>query len=248
MYVNLAKAIALCAFSWTVTLSVLSQELLKPGPFGRPVMVMDEAGNWSMPISVYSDPDLELFVPDITAPGWIQWHAAQFRQTGTYLVYLFSQYKNDKICRHDRIPPGHGADPKWLESCAALRYQRRLISVDTRNKTVTTLETILMESDAGYNPQNQIVRKLTVPLSSAVSPLPLAYSRITEIVAHGVSEYKGPTAQEIMDNNRKVAARTARQVMTPDNQQGCPNATAEQLRNWHNTGCPPSTSPAPVAH
>jgi len=170
--------LALCAVSTTA----VSQELLKSGPNGRPVMVMDEAGNWSAPIQIYSDLDSESFIPDITAPGWIQWHAAQFRQQGTYSVYVYSYYKNDHVCRNQMLPPEYRTDPKLIEACAALRYLRRLVFVDTRKNTVTVLDVVRMERDARYNPRNQTVKPETAPLSGG-SPLARLVPRITAIVA-----------------------------------------------------------------
>lgn len=59
------------------------------GPFGEPSMVMSEGGEWSYPIKVFTNSDVETFVPDITSPGWISWHVAEFRQNGTYFTYLY---------------------------------------------------------------------------------------------------------------------------------------------------------------
>src|ERR1035438_4003556 len=125
----------ICAFIVVlITASIAtSQELIITAPFGRPEMVMDESGNFSQAISVYSDADVEMFVPDITSPGWIQWYAGEFKSTGTYHLYLYSFYKTDKFCR-GMIPAGQEADPRWKETCGALRYQRKLIQVDTRKK------------------------------------------------------------------------------------------------------------------
>ena len=46
-------------------------ELIKPGPLGRPSLVRGEGeggGNWEAPISVYSNPDIELFVSENLTP------------------------------------------------------------------------------------------------------------------------------------------------------------------------------------
>jgi hypothetical protein len=42
------------------------RNLIKTSVFCVLWWVMDEAGRWSIPISVYSDSDIEIFVPDIT--------------------------------------------------------------------------------------------------------------------------------------------------------------------------------------
>ena len=50
---------------------------------------MDEGGNYSIPIEVYSDSEMEAFIPDITTPGWIWWWGAAFREKGTYSTYIY---------------------------------------------------------------------------------------------------------------------------------------------------------------
>lgn len=59
------------------------------GPFGEPRMVMSEGGEWSYPIKVFANNEVETFVPDITSPGWVSWHVAEFRTNGTYVTYLY---------------------------------------------------------------------------------------------------------------------------------------------------------------
>jgi TonB family protein len=59
------------------------------GPFGEPRMVMSEGGEWSYPIKVFTNSEVETFVPDITSPGWVSWHISEFQQNGTYFTYLY---------------------------------------------------------------------------------------------------------------------------------------------------------------
>lgn len=66
------------------------------GPFGEPRMVMSEGGEWSYPIKVFADSKVETFVPDITSPGWVSWHVAEFRQEGTYFTYLYIYHRKSR--------------------------------------------------------------------------------------------------------------------------------------------------------
>ena len=59
------KSLTLCLFLALAGIRPAAQELIIAAPFGRPEMVMDESGNYSQAISVYSDSDVEMFVPDI---------------------------------------------------------------------------------------------------------------------------------------------------------------------------------------
>lgn len=60
-----------------------------PGPYGVPVRVINEGGGWDVPIKVFQDDDVEVFIPNITQPGWVQWHVSEFRQKGTYFTYIY---------------------------------------------------------------------------------------------------------------------------------------------------------------
>jgi hypothetical protein len=59
-------------------------------------MVMSEGGEWSYPIKVFADSELETFVPDITSQGWISWHIAEFREKGTYVTYLYIYHRKSR--------------------------------------------------------------------------------------------------------------------------------------------------------
>lgn len=246
------KPFVLCVLWWALTVPAFSQELLKLGPSGRPTLVMDDSGNYSVPISLYSDPHIEILVPDVTTPGWIQWNARKFRQTGTFAVYIYSFYKDDYLCRHDRIPAGHKTDPKWLKSCAALRYQRKLVSIDTRKKAVTQLEVLVMEEDGQYNPLNQKRSLLTVP--SDKIDLRQPYDRISAIVSREMSRYKGMSVEKVVQSDSIVQMGNIMEVMC--------HATHEQAQNWiaaklkgdpnadqlYRAACPSATPPAPASH
>jgi TonB family protein len=66
------------------------------GPFGEPRMVMSEGGEWSYPIKMFANSEVETFVPDITSPGWVSWHVSEFRQKGTYFIYLYIYHRKSR--------------------------------------------------------------------------------------------------------------------------------------------------------
>lgn len=197
--VYVLAAVALLPFAF-------SQELLKLAPFGRPIAVMDEADNWSIPISLYSDSEVEMFVPDITTEGWIAWHIKQFRETGKYGVYVYTFFKNDQFCRRERIPAEDKTDPKWLEGCSALRYQRKLLEVDTRKNTVRVYSVLVMQKDAVANPMNQKVFNVVFPLVKLDSSQRQAYHRLSAIVTREMNEYKGMSVEESVRQTSKVVS------------------------------------------
>ena len=172
-----------CAFLFALTsVDAFGQALIIAGPEGRPAMVRDEAGNWSTPIRIYGDPDVEMFIPDITSAGWVSWHAAQFRQTGIYFVSLYSYCKNDHACKREMIPVGHSADPNWLQACAELHYRVQVLLVDTRKKSINITQTTLMNSDAMYHPEYFFPKSVTISLAAARDSLAKAVANISTIV------------------------------------------------------------------
>jgi hypothetical protein len=220
-----------------------SQELLKLAPFGRPIAVMDDGDNWSIPISLYSDSDVELFVPDITTEGWISWHVKQFRETGKYGVYVYAFYKNDQLCRRERIPAEHKTDPKWLQSCSALRYQRKLVEVDTRKNTVRVYSVLVMQKDAVANPMNQKVFNEVFPLAKLDYSQRQAYQRLSAIVTREMNEYKGMSVEESVRQTSKVVSNMIENLT---NSVVCPETgKLVSVRSgqvvWDSPDCPPTT-------
>ncbi len=241
---SFAKAVVLCAVSCFVAVCSFSQELLKAAPFGKPLMVTDEMGNWSVAISVYSDADREYFIPDVTKSGWIAWHAGQFRATGVFTTTIITWFKTERGCLKMYSPEKR--DDLGIEAaCKEFKYSLRTVAINARTNETLVHDVIIMTDNALYDPslQHPVLKKEKF----SDTPNPSAYSRIVQIVSSAVANYKGPTSQQVLENNRKVTANMAMQGMTPNNQQGCPNSTKEQLQNWHNTGCPPP-APAPAAH
>jgi len=167
---------------------ILSQDigLISPGPLGRPTLVRvegEDGGNWETPISIYSDRDIELFVPGNLTLGGVYWDGSQYKKDGTYAAYVYSFYKTDHDCRIHRIPAGHEKDQNWLRACAELRYNRRLVMVDTRNKTITIRQVILMGSDGFPHPALSHFSDATIRLDGTVNPiLYRAINRVTEML------------------------------------------------------------------
>jgi len=182
------KILAVVIVALAIPSALLSQDmaLIKPGPLGRPTLVRVEGedwGNWEAPISIYSDSDIELFVPESLTLGGVYWDGPSYKKDGTYATYIYSFYKTDHDCRVHRIPAGHEKDQKWLQACAELRYNRRLVQVDMRKKTITIRQVILMGSDGFPHPELAHFSDETIRLDGTVNPiLYRAIMRVTEML------------------------------------------------------------------
>jgi hypothetical protein len=63
------------------------------GPYGVPVSVQDDMGNWVAPIKVFSNSNVDVFIPDITISSWAMWHVRDFGQRDfAYQVEVYSYY------------------------------------------------------------------------------------------------------------------------------------------------------------
>jgi len=66
--------ILLCSFA------AAQEKLVRTGPFGTPVMVADEGGNFSTAIVVFETKDVEFVIPDITSAAWRAWNNSRISQ------------------------------------------------------------------------------------------------------------------------------------------------------------------------
>jgi hypothetical protein len=55
------------------------QQIVQRGPFGKPSQVRDEMQQWSTPMRVASDKDVELYIPDLTNPEWFKRNYTDFQ-------------------------------------------------------------------------------------------------------------------------------------------------------------------------
>jgi hypothetical protein len=158
-------------------------EWIVRGPFGRPVAVMDEGDHWSSPILVYSDDDQEVYVPDITDPGWLAWFAGDFQQTGAYSVFLYSYFLNDHWClKYAAAAPG-ATKSDLAKACATIHYRRTRVTVDTHKKTVTIGQDLLLAT-TGFLPQKStgLSGKVATFAEIKGSPLSKKIERVTAIL------------------------------------------------------------------
>lgn len=116
----------------------LSQQVVQRGPFGKPVQVLDETQQWTTPLLVSSDYDVELYIPDVTSTDWLSRNYSDFVNRGTYTLSLFTLYKTAKACRANQISWGMG-DAAHLNACNDIGYRVRQILVDPNQKSVQLL-------------------------------------------------------------------------------------------------------------
>ena len=164
--------------------NVFAVQLIKAGPHGEPVLVMDAAGNFSIAIKVYSDSERDIYIPNLTASGWIQWNKEAFIKLGVYQTVVYEHFKKESFCLRELR--------QSAELCALLHYKRQSIFVDTRNNTIKFTEMVLIEKDMMWKPGNVVSVNKTCSLAdnrTCVSkPYQMAIDRITTLIKNEVKK------------------------------------------------------------
>jgi|SRR5579862_824432 len=120
LYILLALSMSgSSAHSFAQTPALGNQDSVMTGPYGVPRLVLNEGGAWEEPIKVYEDSQVQIYVPDLTSPGWAQWHVAEYRERRTYFTYLYIYGRAERTTL------------------------RELINVDMSAKTVTVQRPLL---------------------------------------------------------------------------------------------------------
>src|SRR5215472_17547444 len=71
-----------------------TQQIIQRGPFGKPVQVFDETQQWTVPLLVSSDNNVEIYIPDVTAADWLSRNYSDFENRSTYNLSIFFMYKS----------------------------------------------------------------------------------------------------------------------------------------------------------
>ena len=129
----------------------LSQQVVQRGALGKPDQVLDQTGEWTAPILVASDADVEMYIPDVSSPAWLKRNYPDFHDRGFYTLTLFTFYKNPKACRQNRIAWGLG-DKASLDACIETGYRLREGKVDPHEKSATLLKAAMIDQAGKLDP------------------------------------------------------------------------------------------------
>ena len=159
---------------------------MQTGPFGAPVMVADELSTMRTAIVVYDLTNSAFVIPDITSAAWRAWHIAEFRKSGKYPIQIYIWYKNSKPCESWKHSVAE--NPQWPQGCANLGFISWTDVVNTRNQTIHTFNTVLIDRDGVPDITTLRVQNTDKKISTLGTQFQSAIERITKIVE---SESKG---------------------------------------------------------
>ncbi len=127
------------------------QQVVQRGQLGKPAQVLDETQQWTAPILLFADHDLELYIPDVTSPDWLKQNYQSFENNGQYVISMFTFYRTPKACRANQIGWGYG-DSEHLDACIDIGYRVRQALVDPNLKSVTLLMAAMVGQDGQIDP------------------------------------------------------------------------------------------------
>ena len=131
----------------------LGQQVVQRGPFNKPAQVLDETQQWTIPLLVSSDHDVEIYIPDVTSAEWLSRNYSDFLNRGSYTLTTFTLYKTLKACRANLVSWGQG-DANHLDACADIGYRVRQLTVDPNQKSVQLLNAAMVDQSGQIDPSS----------------------------------------------------------------------------------------------
>lgn len=132
---------------------VPAQQVVQRGAFGKPDQVLDDTNQWTTPLLVASDHDVQIYIPDVTSPEWLKLNYPNFRDRRIYTLSIFTLYKTTEACRANQIGWGLG-DAAHLNACVDIGYRVRQVTVDPNQKSVTLLMAAMVGQDGQIDPES----------------------------------------------------------------------------------------------
>lgn len=134
--------------------TALAQQVVQRGAFGIPSAVLDSGGQWSAAVRIVQSHDVDLYIPDVSAPDWLRRHYQDFQERGQYEITMVTQYRTPRACRENQTGWGL-ADAAHLNACATdIAYRIRTAVVDPNLKTVTLITAGMVDPDGNLDPSS----------------------------------------------------------------------------------------------
>ena len=130
-----------------------AQQVVQRGALGTPAQVLDETGQWTSPLMVASDHDVEIYIPDVSTADWLKQNYEDFEEKHQYVLSFFTFYRNPKACRANQVAWGH-SDAEHLNACDDISYRVRQATVDAHLKTVTLIMAAMVGQDGQIVPSS----------------------------------------------------------------------------------------------
>ena len=141
---NLMRINAFLLLAGMCSAASMGQQVVQRGALGTPASVFDETQQWTTPLLVASDPDVEVYIPDVSNPEWLRLNYRDFEDKKQYVLSFFTFYKTPRACKANQIAWGNG-DSEHLDACYDIGYRVRQATVDAHLKTVTLIMAAMVD-------------------------------------------------------------------------------------------------------
>ena len=139
----------LCLYS----IASSGQQVIQRGALGTPAQVLDDTGQWSTPLLVASDSDVQLYIPDVTNPDWLKKNYRDYIDRGTYTITMFTFYKTLAGCKANRLGWGLG-DKEHLDACLTTGYHMREARIQPQGESATLIQAAMVDQNGNIDPSS----------------------------------------------------------------------------------------------
>jgi hypothetical protein len=70
-----------------------AQQVVQRGALGTPSQMLDETGEWTTPLLVARDSDVEVYIPDVSNPEWLKRNYPDFWNKYQYVMTFLTFYR-----------------------------------------------------------------------------------------------------------------------------------------------------------
>ncbi len=168
--------------------SGFGQQVVQRGALGRPGQVMDETQQWTTPLLVASDADVEIYIPDVSTTEWLSHNYSDYMSKGQYVLSMFTFYKTPKACRKNQTEWGYG-DVAHLEACNDISYRVRETTVDMGQKMVTLVMAAMIGQNGDVVGSSLQQQQVTRNWSDLDANTQVALKKVNALVAEQMKIY-----------------------------------------------------------
>jgi hypothetical protein len=152
------RVCAAASMACLLAVTAHAQQVIQRGAFGRPGQVLDDTGQWTTPLLMASDGDVQLYIPDVSTTDWLQKNYRDYIDHGTYVLTMYTFYKTPAACRTNQIAWGLG-DKEHLDACTTIGYRIRKARMQPQGEQATLLEAAMVDQNGNIDPNSLVTEK-----------------------------------------------------------------------------------------
>lgn len=187
--ISMSFCVVFGVFSAVFAGGIQAQQVVQRGAGGVPSQILDETNQWSVPIAVSESHDVDLYIPDVTSPAWLQKNYRRFMDEHQYVVTMVTYYRSPAACRANQAAWGN-TDAASMDACSLdISYRVHQLRVDAHLKTITLLMAAMVGHDGSIIPstvQNDRQERTWANLGPNTQ---VALDKTTRIVAKQMKAY-----------------------------------------------------------